>query len=68
MTTPQTTLSLQQQAGKMMEQLYGFVNVYLLNTGLELGLFDRVREAGTAGLSAAELAQSQGLHEPYLSV
>ena len=68
MTTPQTTLSVQQQAGKMMEQIYGFVNVYLLNTGMELGLFERVRAAGTAGLSAAELAQSQGLHEPYLTV
>jgi 2-polyprenyl-3-methyl-5-hydroxy-6-metoxy-1,4-benzoquinol methylase len=52
----------------MMEQLYGFVNVYLLNTGLELGLFDRLRAAGASGLTVAELAHDQALHEPYLTV
>lgn len=68
MTTTQTSSSLQEQAGRVMEQLYGFVNVYLLNTGLELGLFDRLREANAAGLTPAALAQSAGVHEPYLAV
>jgi 2-polyprenyl-3-methyl-5-hydroxy-6-metoxy-1,4-benzoquinol methylase len=68
MTTPQTSSSLQEQAGRVMEQLYGFVNVYLLNTGLELGLFAQLREAGPHGLTPAELAERGGLHEPYLAV
>lgn len=68
MTTLQTTISLPEQAGRLMEQLYGFVNVYLLNTGLELGLFERLRDAGASGLTVAELAHDQGLHEPYLAV
>lgn len=68
MSTPQTSVSIQQQAGKMMEQVYGFVNVYLLNTGLELGLFDRLRAAGAGGLTVTELAREQQLHESYLAV
>jgi ubiquinone/menaquinone biosynthesis C-methylase UbiE len=59
---------LQEQAERILKHLDGFVNVYVLNTGLELGLFDHLREAGAAGLTVNELAERRGLHEPYVAV
>jgi 2-polyprenyl-3-methyl-5-hydroxy-6-metoxy-1,4-benzoquinol methylase len=56
------------EVARLKEHLFGCVNVFLLNTGLELGLFDELRNAGDAGLTVTELARRKGLHEPYLSV
>ena len=68
MTTAQMENSLHTEVIRLKEHLFGFVNVHLLNTGLELGLFEELRNAGNVGLTVAELAQRKKLHEPYLSV
>jgi hypothetical protein len=46
--------NLHAQVTGLKEHLYGFVNVYLLNTGLELGLFDELRKNGQVGLTVPE--------------
>lgn len=68
MTTALMENAVYTQVAQLKEHLFGFVNVYLLNTGLELGLFEELRIAGDAGLTVAELARRKGLHAPYLSL
>ena len=68
MPTTHVENNLYDQVARLKEHLYGFVNVYLLNTGLELGLFDELRNSGEVGLTVDELARRKRLHEPYLSV
>lgn len=46
--------------------LRGFYRTWYIFTGLELGLFDALRDAGTVGLTAAELAAKTGV-EPALA-
>jgi SAM-dependent methyltransferase len=46
--------------------LAGFYRVWYVFIGLELGLFDALRDAGTVGLTAAELAAKTGV-EPALA-
>ena len=38
----------------------GFYRSWVIYLGLELGLFERIRSAGSAGLSAPELAAAAG--------
>ncbi len=50
----------------LLGSLRGFYRTWYVFTGLELGLFDALRDAGTAGLTAAELAARTGV-EPALA-
>ena len=50
----------------MVASLRGFYRTWYVFTGLELGLFDALRAAGTHGLTAAELAARTGV-EPALA-
>lgn len=59
---------LDAQVAQLQEHVFGFVNIYLLNTGLELGLFEELHKADNVGLTVAECARRKNLHEPYLSV
>ncbi|MFN8631612.1 MAG: hypothetical protein U0838_15225 [Chloroflexota bacterium] len=42
----------------LVASLAGFYRTWYVFTGLELGLFDALRDAGTVGLSAAELRRA----------
>jgi SAM-dependent methyltransferase len=48
----------------LIASLAGFHRSWLVSIGLELGLFARLRESGTEGLTAADLAAATGTHEP----
>jgi SAM-dependent methyltransferase len=50
----------------LVASLAGFYRTWYVFTGLELGLFDALRDAGTVGLTAAELAARTGV-EPALA-
>ncbi len=50
----------------LVTSLGGFYRTWYVFTGLELGLFDALRDAGTVGLSAGELAAKTGV-EPALA-
>ena len=47
----------------LIASLGGFHRSWLVYLGIELGLFARLREAGLAGLTAAELAEATGARE-----
>ncbi|HEX9648455.1 MAG TPA: class I SAM-dependent methyltransferase [Alphaproteobacteria bacterium] len=63
-----TEVTPEQQTDLMWEYLKGFHAVHLIRTGVELGLFARIAEAGEAGIDAAGLAARLGLHPPYVAV
>jgi SAM-dependent methyltransferase len=50
----------------LVASLAGFYRTWYVFTGLELGLFDALRDAGTVGLTAPELAARTGV-EPALA-
>ena len=49
----------------LVTSLGGFYRTWYVYVGLELGLFQRLRDAGSSGLTADELAQRTGT-EPRL--
>lgn len=57
----------ERQAARLYEYAKGFMAVHLIDTGLRLGLFARLREA-REGLTPADLARALSLHEPYVRV
>lgn len=63
-----TEITPEQQIDLMWDYLKGFHAVHLIRTGVELGLFARIGEAGEGGLEAAPLASALGLHAPYVAV
>lgn len=50
----------------LVDRLAGFHHAWLVYLGVELGLFARLREAGTAGLTTAELASATGCVQPAI--
>ena len=52
------------QFDDLISSLAGFHRTWLVYLGVELGLFERLREAGAAGLTAASLADSSGCVVP----
>ena len=52
----------------LVTSLGGFYRSWLIYLGLDLGLFARLREAGQAGFSAAELAQATGTQPEAIEV
>ena len=52
----------------LLDSLGGFYRSWLVYLGLELGLFEILREAGDAGLTPAELAQAAGGHGQAIDV
>ncbi len=53
-------MSLDDRFDDMVASLGGFYRTWYVYAGLELGLFERLQEAGTAGLTVVELAQATG--------
>jgi len=58
-------ITLDEQSAKLEAYEKGFVAVYLLNTGLDLGLFEKL-SACEDGIHPDALAGELGLHEPYV--
>lgn len=58
---------LYEQRAKIRSYKRGMYAFHLLQTGVVLGLFDRIRASG-AGISSGALARELGLHEPYVDV
>lgn len=63
MTTPPTA---EQQTGQIWEYLKGFHAVHLIDVGVRLGLFAKLKEKPDQ--TATELAAEEGLHEFYVAV
>jgi SAM-dependent methyltransferase len=57
-------MALDDRFDEMIASLGGFHRSWLVYLGIELGFFARLREAGAAGLTAAELATATGTREP----
>jgi SAM-dependent methyltransferase len=53
---------------ELIASLGGFYRSWLIHLGLELGYFARLREAGEAGITPAELAAATGTHGPAVEV
>ena len=53
-------MRLDDRFDELIDTLSGFHRTWLLYLGVELGLFARLREAGSGGLSAADLAERSG--------
>ena len=53
-------MRLDDRFDELIDTLSGFHRVWIVYLGVELGLFARLRDAGTGGLSAAELADAAG--------
>lgn len=66
--TASAAVTPDQQIDLMWDYLKGFHAVHLIRTGVELGLFARIAEAGEDGIDAAALASALGLHAPYVGV
>lgn len=60
-------VSPEQQTDLMWDYLKGFHAVHLIDIGGKLGLFKAIAEAEN-GVTAAHLAQTLGLHPPYVDV
>ncbi len=62
-----TEITVEQQTERLWDYVKGFHAVYLIDTGVKLGLFKSL-DAAAGGLTPAALAESHGLHEPYVRV
>jgi ubiquinone/menaquinone biosynthesis C-methylase UbiE len=60
-----TEITLDEQSAKLEDYEKGFLAVHLVNTGVVLGLFDKL-SASEGGLGPDTLASELGLHEPYV--
>jgi SAM-dependent methyltransferase len=56
-------MALDDRFDDLIASLGGFHRSWLVYLGIELGLFARLREAGPAGLTTAELAEASGTRE-----
>lgn len=57
-------MGLDDRFDDLIASLGGFHRSWLIYLGIELGLFQRVREAGTAGITTSELAAATDCHPP----
>jgi SAM-dependent methyltransferase len=60
-------ITLDEQSAKLEAYEKGFLAVYLVNTGVALGLFQKLT-VSEGGLSADALARELGLYEPYVRI
>ena len=58
-------ITLDEQMAKLEDYEKGFLAVYLVNTGVVLGLFEKL-DAYESGVSPDALASEMGLYEPYV--
>jgi SAM-dependent methyltransferase len=58
-------ITMGEQSAKLETYEKGFLAIYLLNTGLDLGLFEKL-SACQDGIRPDDLAGELGLHEPYV--
>jgi SAM-dependent methyltransferase len=56
------------QAALIWDYLKGFHAVHHVAMGIEIGLFERIHEAGDGGIKAEDLAAVLNLHAPYVEV
>jgi SAM-dependent methyltransferase len=61
------TLSLEEQRLKLSLYQKGFCAFYLMKTGIDLGLFEKINDSED-GISPKTLANQLGLHEPYIRI
>jgi SAM-dependent methyltransferase len=59
-------MALDDRFDDLIASLGGFHRSWLVYLGIELGLFARLREAGPAGLTPAELAAATGTRQPAI--
>jgi SAM-dependent methyltransferase len=57
-------MALDDRFDDLIASLGGFHRTWLVYLGLELGLFARLREAGSEGMTPGELAAATGTHQP----
>jgi SAM-dependent methyltransferase len=62
-----TTLSLEEQRLKLSLYQKGFCAFYLMKTGIDLGLFEKINDSKD-GISPEAIADQLGLHEPYTKI
>lgn len=60
-----TEITLQEQQARLYDYEKGFHATYLINAGLDLGLFQTLNDF-ESGANYSELAGQLGLHEPYI--
>lgn len=63
----QTSQEIQQQAGKLLSQVAGYVGVKTMDIGLRFGLFEEIAKH-PQGISAETLANQKGLDTLYTNV
>ena len=56
-------MAIDERIDDLIASLGGFHRSWLVYLGLELGLFARLREAGSDGMTPAELAAATGTHQ-----
>jgi SAM-dependent methyltransferase len=59
-------VSAKTQMAKIRNFERGFMATHLINIGNKVGVFEKLNEKKEEGLSAADLANELGVHEPYL--
>lgn len=62
-----TTQEIQQQAGKILSQVAGYVGMRTMNIGVRFGLFEEIANHAT-GITAEALATKKGLDPFYVRV
>jgi len=60
-----TDISFEEQRARLQGYELGFFAIHLMEMGIDLGLFDKLRTV-EGGVTAATLAAELGLHEPYV--
>ncbi len=58
-------ITIQEQQARLYDYQRGFQAVYLMNAGIDLGLFQAIENLD-GGATSIELASRLGLHEPYV--
>lgn len=58
-------ITIQEQQAKLYDYQKGFQAIYLMNAGIDLGLFQAINNL-EGGITSIELASQLGLHEPYV--
>jgi len=52
--------------GKIFSYLSGYTAIYVIDTGLKLGLFKSLKDGGEDGVTPVDLAGAHELHAPYV--
>lgn len=59
-------VTFEQQIGKIFSYMSGYTAIYVIDTGVKLGLFKSLKDGGEDGVTPVDLASAHELHAPYV--